>query len=339
MTVTITGANGFIGHHLVCDQLQKGRRVRAVDYYFDRLKSFQGHSLLEFIQADIRDTDQIRDAVTGVKVVFHLASAHLSLALSDDEYWKTNRDASRTLVELSHNSGVSRFIHCSSVGVHGRITTPPANEESQCEPDLVYEQSKLAGEMAVREYAMETGYSVVVVRPVWVYGPGCGRIEKLFKMIKKRRFFFVGNGETLRHCIHISDMIEAFNLCAKHPAAPGQVFIIGDHRAVTVRELVQEMANVVGVSAPRFSVPLWVANPICSVLEQSFRFMGKEPPLSKRSLKFFTNNTSFDIGKATREIGFQPGTRLQEGLRSTYEAIKQRTALEPVAMQAGKEGR
>ena len=333
MTVTITGANGFIGHHLVCDQLQKARRVRAVDYSFDRLKSFQGHSLLEFIPADIRDTDKMRYAVTGAKVVFHLASAHLSLALSDDEYWKTNRDASRTLVEISHDSGVSRFIHCSSVGVHGRITTPPANEESRCEPDLVYEQSKLAGEVAVREYAMKTGYSVVIVRPVWVYGPGCARTEKLFKMIKKGRFLFVGNGTTLRHCIHISDMIEALNLCADHSDAPGKVFIIGDQRAVTVRELIQEIANVVGVSAPKLSLPLWLVRPMCSVLEHSFRFMGKEPPLSTRSLKFFTNNTSFDIGKATREIGFQPGTRLQEGLRSTYEAIKQGAALEPIEIQ------
>ena len=222
---------------------------------------------------------------------------------------------------MSHGLGVARFIHCSSVGVHGEITDPPANEDSVCHPDLVYERSKLEGEKAVRQYAHETGYPVVVLRPAWVYGPGCPRTEKLFRTIKKRRFFFVGNGNALRHCIYIADMIEAFNMCAQHPNAPGKVFIIGDKTAVTVNELIYQMAAVIGVPAPRLSLPLWLVGPACALIECTFTRLGKEAPLSKRSLKFFTNNTSFDISRARKELGFDPKVSLREGLRLTHETM------------------
>ena len=255
MIVTVTGANGFIGRHLVEDQLARGRKVRAVDISLSRYQEIGRDSSVDLFEADIRDEQKMRRAVGGSDVVFHLASAHLSVRLSDDEYWKINCEGSRSLVRLCHLSGVQRFVHCSSVGVHGSIKNPPANEESECHPDLVYERTKLEGEKAVRQYACETGFPVVIVRPVWVYGPGCPRTEKLFRTIKKGRFFFVGDGLAQRHCVYIADMVAAFNLCAEHPKAPGKVFIIGDHAAVTVRELIDQMATVAGVTNPGIKPP------------------------------------------------------------------------------------
>lgn len=323
MIVTITGANGFIGCHLVQDQLARGRKVRAVDVALSRLAALRGDPSIELVQADIRDTSRMRQALAGSKVVFHLASAHLSMTLPEKEYWDINHAGSRALVELSHALGVERFVHCSSVGVYGEIRKPPANEDSPCHPDLVYERTKLHGERAVRQFAGEMNYPVVVVRPAWVYGPGCPRTEKLFRTIKKRRFFFVGDGNALRHCLYIADMLEAFNVCAQHPNALGKVFIIGDETAVPVRELIREMATVIGVPAPRLSLPLWLVGPACTLIEGTFSRFGKEPPLSERSLKFFTNNTSFDISRARKELGFDPKVSLREGLRLTYETMVQ----------------
>jgi dihydroflavonol-4-reductase len=321
MLVTVTGANGFIGHHLVRDQLAQGREVRAVDTMMSRLQALQTHPAVELIQADIRDVDRMRQTVTGAAIVFHLASAHLSVALAEDEYWHINRDGSRALVQVCHQAGVKRFVHCSSVGIYGNVSNPPANEDSVCHPDIVYEQSKLAGETAVRHYARDTGFPVVIVRPVWVYGPGCPRTEKLLRAIGNKRFWLVGNGHTLLHCMYITDALAAFELCAQHPKAPGGVFVVGDHKAVTIRQLIEQMAAVCGVAPPRWSIPIWVLKPVCAFVERAYGLLGKEPPISQRSLKFFTNNTSFDISRAQRELGFAPKITLQEGLRFTYEAV------------------
>jgi len=323
MIVTVTGANGFIGSHLVEDQLARGRTVRAVDISLSKLEALGGNPSVELFEADIREEERMGRVVRGCDVVFHLASAHLSVALSDEEYWKINCEGSKAFVKLCHLSGVRRFVHCSSVGVHGAIKTPPASENSECHPDLVYERTKLEGEKGVQKYANTTGFPVVIVRPVWVYGPGCPRTEKLFRTIKKRRFFFVGNGLAQRHCVYITDMVAAFNLCAEHPKAPGKVFIIGDPTSVTVRELIEQMATTVGVPSPRLSIPLSFANALCFFIERGFSILGKEPPFSERSLKFFTNNTSFDTSRARKELGFVPKVKLYHGLRLAYEAMKE----------------
>jgi len=324
MIVTVTGANGFIGRHLLEDQLAQGRQVRAVDISLSNLEGLRNNPSVALIQADIRDTDRMKAAVEGSEIIFHLASAHLAVSLSEDEYWKINRDGCRAFVELCHRSGVSRFVHCSSVGVHGEIENPPANEDSPCHPDLIYEKTKLAGEEGVLGYYKETQFPIVVVRPVWVYGPRCSRTEKLLRMVKKGRFFFVGDGQTLRHCIYISDMVAAFNLCAEHPSAPGQVFIIGDQSAVTIRELINRIAEAVGVAPPKLALPLGLMKIACAFFEKVFSILGKEPPVSSRSLKFFTNNTSFDISRVQKEIGYQPKVSLREGLALTDASMKKR---------------
>lgn len=323
MNVLVTGANGFIGAHLVEDQLARGRRVCAVDLADTKLRSLAArYPGLEIIKADIRDRQALTNALKGQDIVFHLASAHLDVALPESDYLAINRDAARWLVEAAHRAGVARFVHCSSVGVHGEIHDPPANEESPCHPDLVYERTKLEGERAVRAYAEQTGYPVVIVRPVWVYGPGCPRTKKLFRTIEKGRFFYVGSGEALRHCLYIADMVEGFHLASDYQGSPGQVFILGDHRAVTIRELIETMARVAGVPAPRLTIPLGPMRWLCRVVERACLSIGKEPPISERSLKFFTNNTSFDISRAKTLLGFEPRITLEEGMRRTYAAIR-----------------
>jgi len=321
MIVTVTGANGFIGYHMVKDQLAKGRTVRAVDIYTEQLEKLPADSALEIIKSDVRDKEKMAAAVKDATYVFHIAAAHLSVATPEKEYWSINRDGSRDLAELCFKAGVKRFILCSSIGVYGKITNPPANEETDCAPGIVYEKTKLAGEKAVMEYAESSGLAVVTVRPVWVYGPGCPRTEKLFRSLKKRRFFFVGSGKALRHCIHISSMIDAFNLCAEHEKAAGKTYIIGDHQAVTIRELMNEMAAASSAPVPRITISLLIAAPLFTVVGLLFSLLGKEPPVSHRSLKFFTNNTSFDISKARQELGFEPKLSLKQGLQETFAEI------------------
>lgn len=318
MRVLITGAGGFIGRHLVADQLQRGHDVIAVDLHTATLEALESEPGLCVLRGDFRDEALLVAHLGNVDVCFHLASAHLEMGIDDGVFWEVNVAGARAFVQRCHEAGVGRFVHCSSVGVFGDIENPPADETSPCHPDIAYERSKLAGEEAVLAYAEETGYALTVLRPAWVYGPGCPRTEKLFRTIEKGRFFFVGDGQTLRHAVYIDDMTRAFDMAARRREALQEIFIIAGPRATTLRELANEIARVAGVSAPRLQLPKALVWSGCFLMEAAFGAIGKEAPFTRRSLKFFTGNTAFSTKKARDVLGFGADVALAEGLERTY---------------------
>jgi nucleoside-diphosphate-sugar epimerase len=321
MRVLITGAGGFIGSHLVNDQLRRGRFVTAVDLNVSRLEPLIGSPGLRVLAGDFTDRRFLDPYLEGHAMCFHLASAHLETGVDENYFWKINVQGARDLVERACQARIGRFVHCSSVGVYGDIKRPPATEEDPCHPDIAYERTKLAGEQAVRDFDRQHGYSVVIVRPAWVYGPGCPRTLRLFRAIRKGRFFFVGSGQTLRHPIHVDDMVEGFEIAATHARAPGQVFIMAGPRAVTLVELTSEIASCLGVAPPRVKLPqapVWFG---CFLLELAYRALGKEAPFSRRSLKFFSGNTAFCTEKAANLLNFRASVDLREGLERTYGTI------------------
>ncbi len=321
MQVLITGAGGFIGRHLVADQLRRGHEVTAVDLHVGALEPLASNPRLRVLQGDFRNASLLDGTLSGQDVCFHLASAHLETGLDANYFWQVNVEGARALAERCHEASVGRFVHCSSVGVYGDIKHPPADETTECRPDIAYEKSKLAGEKAVLAFARESGLALTVLRPAWVYGPGCTRTEKLFRAIQKGRFFFVGNGRTLRHAVYIDDMVRAFNVVATHGSALHEVFIIAGPRATTLRELASEIARVAGVAPPTLQLPRALVWPGCYVLEMAFAALGKEPPFTRRSLKFFTGNTAFSTTKAERVLGFCAEVDLAQGLERTHRTI------------------
>jgi nucleoside-diphosphate-sugar epimerase len=317
--VLVTGAGGFIGSHLAADQLQRGNHVVALDLHLDRVEHLAETDRFELVEGDIADPRVQQRALEGVEVVHHLAAAHLGASVAEAEFERVNVTAVRSLIGNARDAGIKRFVHCSSVGVFGKIDDPPADEDSPCHPDIAYERSKLAGEKVVLE-AVTSGFPALIIRPVWVYGPGDARTEKLFRTIGKGRFVVAGRGEALRHCIYIRDMVEAFELAASADGALGRVIIVGDDEAVTVRALVDQFAHTCGAAAPR-SVPFIMLSTAAVMAEAAFMPLGKEPPISRRTLKFFTGNTAFDTTRARQLLGFRPAYDVASGLAETWDVI------------------
>jgi nucleoside-diphosphate-sugar epimerase len=333
MMVLITGGGGFIGSHLVDSQLAQGRHVRTVDLHVERLAHTIDHPRLEAVVGDLLEPELVEGLVNGVDLVYHLASAHLDVSLTDDYYREVNVDVTIGLLKAARAASVSRVVHCSSVGVIGDVKNPPADESSPCHPTNIYEQTKLAGEQAALQYAAEKGYPVVVARPAWVYGPRCPRTEKLFRTIGKGRFPLFGDGRTLRHPVYVSDAVRGLELCAETAGAAGQVYIIAGDEVVTVEMLVGTIAEILAVRPPALHLPIALGRVGGYALELAFKPLGRQAPFSRRSLDFFLKDNAYLTGKARRELGFEPRVGLHTGLVETLHWFDSRNSGQPQRSQ------
>ncbi len=312
--VLVTGAGGFVGSHFAPYLAGRGFEVRAIDVHPPARPAGGG---VDFRVQDIREPRGLAEALDGVDTVFNLASVHLDVHATPAQFESVNVKALQQLIELSAAAHVRRVVQVSSVGVYGHVAHPPAAEDAPLNPDNDYERTKAAGELAARQAARRTGLDLVIVRPSWVYGVGCPRTVKLIGSLRKRRFFFIGPGNNLRHPIYIEDFLAGLELAAAAGAeVSGRTFHIAGPRWMTVEEMVGEFARALRVAPPAFHAPRWLGLAVGWAAEQVSALTGAEPPISRRTLAFFENDNAFDIGAARESLGFEPKTDLAGGARS-----------------------
>jgi nucleoside-diphosphate-sugar epimerase len=314
----VTGATGFTGGHVARSLLARGRRVRALVRDRRRAADLQ-EAGVELVEGDLRDPDALSRAVVGVERVYHVAAIYRQAALRDEVYREVNALAVRDLIESAARGGARRVLHCSTVGVHGDVEQPPANEDAPLKPGDVYQETKLEGERLARETGARCGIEVTIARPTGIYGPGDRRLLKLFRGVARGRFPILGSGNIYYHLTYIDDVVEGFCLCAEHPAAAGRTYIIAGGEVTTLNELVRLIADVAGVKLRALHLPVWpfwMAGAACEALCAPF---GVEPPIYRRRVDFYTKSRAFDIARARQEIGYRPRVGLREGIARTLD--------------------
>jgi nucleoside-diphosphate-sugar epimerase len=316
--VLVTGASGFTGGHL-CRRLQAdGYTVRALVRKANRDGGLAREGIQTII-GDLQDQESLKRAVDGVEIVFHIAAAYRQENIPTKEMFAINVTGTKNMLDAAVASGVRRFVHCSTVGVHGNVRNPPANEDAPYGPGDHYQRSKAEGERVALRYASEARLPVVIFRPGAIYGPGDLRFLKLFRAIKMRKFVMLGSGEVSYHLVYIDDLIDGILRCANNENAVGNVYIIAGSESVSLNKLVRTIADVIDVPPPRFRVPftpVYVAGCICELICKPF---GINPPLYRRRVDFFRKTRSFDISKAMRELNFRPQVDLRTGVRLTLD--------------------
>lgn len=322
-TSVVTGAGGFIGYHLANALAADGQRVVGVDLRFPDPRGILGPPRFSAIVGDFRDRGVMKAALAGASVLFHVAGAHLLISAPDSVYWDLNVHSLPDLLQLAREAGVSRCVHTSSVGVYGDLGPTPAHEATPPRPQSIYGETKLAGENAVLEFGRSTGLEVVVLRPAWVYGTGCPRTAKLLRALRERRFVMVGAGRNFRHPLYIDDMIEAFRLATASTEAVGQVVVVAGERAVTTRELIEAFCEAFELPRPFVRIPYAVGASMAVCVEGLCSLIGREPPVSRRTLEFFNTNNVFDISRARAVLGFAPRYALGAGLAATRRRLNE----------------
>ncbi len=317
MNVCVTGASGFIGRALVKELIREKHRVAA----FVHKRSLPEENLYHVYKGDICDSRTLRKALENVDVLFHLAASMGASQVSERECMRVNKEGSRIVFETAGEAGVKRCVHFSSAGVLGSVKeVHGVKEDYMRNPINVYDRSKLEGENTALDFARK-GMDVVVIRPGWVYGPGDRRTLKLIRAIAKKNFVFVTGKKTFQTPVYISDLVHGAVLCADK-GKKGEIYHLAGNEILTVRELAENIADAAGVSFPSFPLPLWFVKMVAFLLENSYKIISREAPLTMGKLAFFSHSKPLSISKAENELGYSPEHDFKTGIRRTIEWYK-----------------
>ena len=308
MKVLVTGGAGFIGSH-VCAQLAiEGYEVSALDdfndYYDPQIKRANIAALgtgLVLREGDIRNARFVQDVMAEGKFesIIHLAArAGVRPSLIDPMlYIETNIVGTQNLLDAAHKSGVSKFVFASSSSVYGLAKVVPFSEELPLPQTLSpYAATKIAGEQLCGNYAHLYGMSVVCLRFFTVYGPGQRpdlAIHKFTDAIHHGRSIpQYGDGSTRRDYTYIDDIVQGVLGALRYKGPAFDIFNLGENQTTTLSELIAEIERALGKKA---------------LIERLPEQQGDMPL------------TSADISKARQLLGYNPTTKIHEGIPKFVE--------------------
>jgi nucleoside-diphosphate-sugar epimerase len=238
-------------------------------------------------------------------------------------YWNVNVEGTRYLLEAALQSGIEKFVYCSTCGVHGDVKREPADENAPIAPEDYYQYTKYEGEKLVAEFVRK-GLKIVTLRPAAIYGPGDPeRFFMLFKMVSKGRFLMFGDGRVHYHPAYIDNLVDAFELAAASSKGDGEAYLIGDEKYYTLNELVSAIAEALSVDLSIRHLPFWPLWSTALACEMAYKPFRVDPPLFRRRVDWFRQNRAFNIQKAKKELGYQPKVDLKEGLAKTAQWYRQ----------------
>ncbi len=318
--IVITGATGFVGaamtralhgrdHHIVGLARETSSRDRLSDLNLD------------WIVADVLDPSSLEGAFDGADFVIHAAGMLGQAGIDESVYHQLHVEGTNhVLAEVENSAEMPKVLYVSSPGVLGPIDGPPADETAPYAPSNPYERSKAAAEQLVRVYA-RSGLLVVIARPEFIYGPGDLHVLGMYQTIQRGLFFYMGNGRNKCHPTYIDDAVDGMIRVLEQGRA-GEIYHITGPRPVTFRELAETISAEIGVAPPKLAVPRGLAMVGAIGMEAAGKVLGREMPLSRTGVAFFSENRRFSWQKARDELGYQPTFDLKKGQAATVAWYK-----------------
>ena len=308
MRVLVTGANGFIGSAVCAELRKRGLPFRAAVRSADSGMQDAEVVVVGGIDGKTDWTAALRD----VDVVIHLAArVHVMHETTGDplqEFLRVNLHGTENLARQAARAGVRRLVYASSVKVNGERTlgTQAYTEADAPAREDPYGISKLEAELALHRVARDTGMEIVIVRPPLVYGPGVkGNFISLLSVIARGVPLPLASVRNARSMLYVGNLVDALIVCAQHPAAAGQVYLVRDGEDVSTAVLVGRVALALGRKSRAFLFPpgwLRLAASLLGRSEQMDRLLG--------SLRV-------DDSKLRSELGWKPPYTMDQGLHAT----------------------
>lgn len=318
--IFVTGADGFIGSHLVEKLVSLGANVRALCLYnslgsIGWLADFDKEILenVDVVFGDIRDKALIRSQLQGFDHVFHLASL-ISIPHSysaSESYLSTNVMGLHNILETLKEQSVTRIINTSTSEVYGTALTRPISENHPLQAQSPYAASKIAADYLAQSYFKSFGLPICSLRPFNTYGPRQSVraviptiISQLFDPSQKD--LKLGDLTPLRDFNYVEDTVSAFiHIMFNNEISYGESYNAGTGVSVSIKDTVDLLQNITGIK------------------KQTSLDSHKIRPKNSEVLELISNSKKF-----IEKTGWQPKFSLETGLRKTVNWFQNRGTTE-----------
>lgn len=322
--VLITGGAGFIGSHLVRENLARGNQVTVFDLPgAPRLAEYRAQGM-QVLAGDIRDVDAVERACRGQDVVYHCAAVVTDWAprrLFDE----VNVGGMENVCRAALRAGVSRLVEMSTndafglregVVIDGSFPYQPWGEP--------YPDTKLQATEIAWRYHREHGLPVTMVYPCWVYGPGDQTFVPLTADAIVKRELIFWRRDVIVWPTYVGNLVDLLLLIAEHPAAVGEGFLVHDGVSDTFQNFCAKIAESLGVPPITRHIPYGAAMAAATLMEWTWRLLGRKdrPLLTTYTVKNLGSRLQFSIEKARRVLGWTPPIPYEQGFAETMTWLK-----------------
>jgi NADH dehydrogenase len=289
--ILVTGGTGFVGSHLIKRLRQKGLPVRAVVRNPGKEQGLRDLGV-EVVQGDVRDRPSLEAAARGCDTVVHLVG--IIQEAPGQTFQGIHVEGTRNIVEASKKTGVRHVVYQSALG-------------TRRDAQSVYHTTKWAAEEIVRS----SGTAWTVLRPSLIYGPGDKFTIKMSGMLKLSPFVPVlGSGTSKVQPIYIDDVVTCLEKIVTADSLLNKVYEIGGPEQLTYTELLETIAQALGIRRPTVHLPLAFMKPIARLLEAVL----PNPPVTTDQLVMLQEDNVCGMKDIREVFGVEPVT-FREGLR------------------------
>lgn len=304
--VLVTGATGFVGQALCTLAVHHGLTVKAAL----RKPGVVSDSIEAVVVGEINEATDWSNALRDVDIVIHLAArVHIlqeRVGNYFEEFRKVNVAGTEHLARVAAASGVKRFVYVSSIGVNGAQTAPGMlfSEADKPSPHNAYAFSKWEAEQGLLRIADETRLEVAIIRPPLVYGFGApGNFGALMRAVQRGWPLPLGAVHNRRSLVALDNLVDFILICAIHPQAANQTFLVSDGKDFSTTELVRGMAQAAGLTPRLLPAPVWA-------LQAGASLLGKGDAMRR-----LCGDLQVDISKARSLLCWMPPVSVEDGLR------------------------
>jgi NAD dependent epimerase/dehydratase len=305
--ILVTGADGFIGSHLVEALVKDGAKVKALSLYnsfnnWGWLENINCRDKIEIISGDIRDPHFCLEITKDVDIIFHLAAliAIPYSYIAPDSYIDTNIKGTLNICQATLKNGCQRLIHTSTSEVYGTAQYVPIDEKHPLQPQSPYSATKIGADSIAMSFFNSFNLPVIIARPFNTYGPRQSARAVIPTIITQiaagKKHLKLGDLRPTRDFNYVEDICNGFIALAKSENIIGEIINLGSNHEISIGDL---------------------SNLISGLMKSDMKINQENKRTRPSKSEVF--RLCCDNAKAKKLINYQPNHTLEQGLEKTIE--------------------